>query len=94
MKYLFLSIVLLISSCAISRIEYEYYYYSHTAYLMKQRMIDGGMKPTPNHNTVDGIEYTCACDPDFVKREYGKNFPDVVLVKKLPKGKGKVLIHY
>jgi hypothetical protein len=85
----------MLASCAsLPKSEYEYYYYSHTAYQLKQSAIDGGASPKPNHSTIDGKEFTCNCPPSFIEKEYRPNFPDVVLVKKLKKGQGKVLIHF
>lgn len=62
MKYL-IFLLLLRTSCATNKTEYDYYYYSHTAYQLKQKMIDGGVTTKPNHNTIDGVEFTCACPP-------------------------------
>lgn len=94
MKYL-LILVLFTTSCAIRpKEQYQYYWYSHTSYQDTQQSIDSGTRPTLNHTTVDGVEFTCCCAPKFVEDHYKRNFPDVVLVKKLPKGRGKVLIHY
>ena len=53
--------------------EYDYYYYSETAYKVADRMINNGVNPTSVHTTVDGHEFTCCCSPDFIKNDYIKN---------------------
>lgn len=77
-------------------VEYDYFYFSQDAYEMTKRNIIYGRTPS-NHSTVNGREFTLWITEnykDFFKNEYLKSFPDTVLVMKLPKDTGKILIHY
>ncbi len=102
MKYKHIQIILSLCLFCISCLplkktkptKYEYFYYSHTHYLRIKNHIEAGIHPSPNFATVDGIEFTCKCEPEYVQKVYSITYPDVVLVKKLPDGKGKLQIHY
>ena len=96
MKIIAIFLFFVVVGCSTTKnvIEYDYYYFSPTAYKFKQKMIDSGVKPSPNHTTVNGQEFTCSCPPAFIEKSYLPNYPDTKLVMKLPKGSGKVLIHF
>ena len=95
MKNFLILLIIIISSCSTQKkVEYDYYYFSYTAFWNVKNMIDSSTSPGINLTTIDGVGYTCKCPPDFIEREYKKNFPDVVLVKKKVKGTGIIQIHH
>ncbi len=90
MKNMILFLPLFCLACASSKVEYDYYYYSHDAYMRTRSMALPGAGV--NHTTIDGVYFTCKCDPGFFEKLYKKNYPDAVLVAKKKKGSGVVSI--
>ena len=97
MKLCLLLAVLLVSACSqktsgsattTTAEGYDYFFYSQKAWEIVETMIKAGVKPAPNHSTVDGLPYTCWCEPEYVNTpDYKARFPDLVLVKKKKRGR-------
>jgi len=81
--------------------EFENFYFSQKHhewidYLMKDgiKAITHNSETPLNHSQVNGKYYTYCCDERYFNDNYKKQFPDAVLVARLPKGKGKITVHY
>lgn len=100
MKHLIFILLLFTISCSTpdaaqifsKEAEYDYFYYSYAAEMNYRASREQGRKPIRTLTYVDGVMYTCFCPPSFIDTFYRKNFPDVTLVKKVPKGQANHLI--
>ena len=91
------AIFLFMQSCAIRMpkpTDYDYFYYSQSDHEIKKQMIELGVKPAPNFAYLDGVEFTCWCKPAYIDSAYRASFPDVRLVKKVPKGTANVSVSF
>ncbi len=48
----------------------------------------------PTLSTVNGKYFTCQCDEAYFETEYKVQFPDAVLVARLPKGEGNFYTYW
>lgn len=83
--------------------EFQNFYFSETHYewILKMRESWNGMMPVsgikphrPTITTINGKYFTCQCDSVYFETDYKIRFPDAILVARLPKGEGKITVHY
>lgn len=99
MKNILIFIAIIFASCAGTnnpKAEYDYFYFSETAFKYTQSRINSGVRPSPNFTKVDGVYFTLWCPgkPCDGIGDYKKVYPDTKLVKVLPLNAGRVTIHY
>lgn len=80
-KSLSLATLLLLSLASCSK-NTQYFYYSQKHHDWKVTLAHAGQTPAPTFSTVNGIEFTCWCNPSYIRKDYAKRFPDWKLVKK------------
>lgn len=77
--------------------KFKNFYFSRTHYewVLKMReswegmMPVSGIKPNrPTITTVNGKYFTCQCDETYIQTHYKIQFPDAILVARLPEGEG------